>query len=210
VLPSCLVSGDIQYIADALQQRQIIVFWGVNACGDGPHRHRLGWVSDEQFMRIGLGAQPAVVALGVKNRRYTVMDLSHQFVRWHRDNDKGALPLSSALIAPVLPKPSETEGRAILYGDGVGLLGAGPLDCPPLEEAIDGHNAPPLDISVAEYGKLCNRLSLGVDGSASTLQVAAPMRDQAPLDQVKRALACLMVLPACMRASIPSIDAEKG
>jgi hypothetical protein len=104
-------------------------------------------------------------------------------------------PLTCLWISPVLPQPGQTEGRAILHGDGVRLLAARASDCPPLEEAINRHDAASLGIGVAERGQAAHAFSFGVDRPASTLRGCAPMWDQAPFEQVKRALACLVVLP---------------
>jgi hypothetical protein len=75
------------------------------------------------------------------------------------------------------------------------LLGPHALDGAPLEETVDRHDAAPLSIGFPEHGQLGDVLRLGIDGPAATLRVAAPVWDQAPLDQVERSLACLVVLP---------------
>ena len=77
----------------------------------------------------------------------------------------------------------------------IGLLDPRALNCAPLEEAIDRHDAASLSISVPEHGEPRDALGLGVDGPLAALRVLAPVRDQAPLDQIERALARLMVLP---------------
>src|SRR6516162_6990491 len=75
------------------------------------------------------------------------------------------------------------------------LLGPRALNSPPLEEAVDRHDAAPLSISFAKCGELGNALGLGIDGPTATRRVCEPIRDQTPLDEVERALTSLAVLP---------------
>ena len=52
-----------------------------------------------------------------------------------------------------------------------------------------------LAYGVAEHWELGDGLGLRVDGLAATLGVFAPVRDEAPLDQIEGALAGFVVLP---------------
>ena len=108
---------------------------------------------------------------------------------------KGSLPFSCVRIAPVLPQARQAEGRAVLHGNSVRLLGPRALNGPPLEEAVDRHEAAPLSISFAKCGELGNALGLGIDGPTPSPRVCEPMRDQTPLDAIERALTRLAVLP---------------
>ena len=65
----------------------------------------------------------------------------------------------------------------------------------PLKEPIDRHDAAAQSIGLPEHWKARDTLSFGVDGPATAAGGCAPMWDQAPLDQVKRAPARLVVLP---------------
>jgi len=62
--------------------------------------------ADGQVIRrsCGFETEPTLVASRLKDRRHTVMDLTHQLVGRHRDDGEGAFPFSSARIAPVLPQ----------------------------------------------------------------------------------------------------------
>ena len=144
-------------------------------------------------MGIRFGAEPAIIARGIKDGRHAVMNLLNQRVGRYRYDGKRPLPLSSVRIAPVLPQSCQTEWRAIRHGNRVGLLGPSTFDGAPLEKTIDWHDAAALSVSVTEHRAPGDALSLGVNGLASTSRVLAPMGNQPPLDQVERALACLMV-----------------
>ena len=48
-------------------------------------------------MRIRLGAQPAIITSGLKDRRHAVVDLSHKFIRRHCDDGEGSLPLARSI-----------------------------------------------------------------------------------------------------------------
>ena len=63
----------------------------------------------------------------------------------------------------------------------------------PLEEQVDGHDAAPPAVCVPEHGELLHCLALGVDRRRLRLRLG-PVRDEAPAQQVKRALAGVVVL----------------
>src|SRR6516165_11569668 len=62
------------------------------------------------------------------------MDVGNQFIRICRDDREGTYSLTCAGLFPVLPKTCNAERRAILHGNGIGLLGLLAFDRLPLEE----------------------------------------------------------------------------
>jgi hypothetical protein len=62
----------------------------------------------------------------------------------------GLRPVLAVIASPKVP-PS--RGRAVLHGDGIRLLGPRALDGPPLEEAVDRHDAAPACKSLPERGE---------------------------------------------------------
>src|ERR1700693_146168 len=65
----------------------------------------------------------------------------------------------------------------------------------PFEEAVDRDDAAPPSIGVPERRKPRHRLGLGIDRLAAAGLVLAPARDEAPAQQVERALSGLMIFP---------------
>jgi len=62
------------------------------------------------------------------------MDLTDEIIRGHGEDGKSTNPLSASRMTPVLPKPRDGEWRAVLHGNGIGLLCPGSFDGTPLEE----------------------------------------------------------------------------
>jgi hypothetical protein len=58
----------------------------------------------------GFETEPTLVASRLKDRRHTVMDLTHQLVGRHRDDGEGAFAFSSARIAQFSHKPARPKG----------------------------------------------------------------------------------------------------
>ena len=86
------------------------------------------------------------------------------------------------------------NGRAVFHRHGVGLFCPRAFGRAPLEETIDGHDAAALGISRAEGRELRHGFGARVDRLASAVGVPAAVRDQAPAQQIERALAGFVVL----------------
>jgi hypothetical protein len=56
------------------------------------------------------------------------MDLADQIVGRNGDDGKGSNPFPTMRMTPALSKPGDSEGRAILHGNGIGLLCSGSFD----------------------------------------------------------------------------------
>jgi len=97
---------------------------------------------------------------------------------WH----KGPNPFARSGFFPVLPNASDTEWRAILHGNRVGLLCLLTLDRLPLKEPVNRHNAAALAVRIAERGQIPYGLELGVYRLAAAVGVIAPIRDQRQLE----------------------------
>src|ERR1019366_4482438 len=80
----------------------------------------------------------------------------------------------------------------VLHRDRIGLLAA--LGRLPLKEAVHPHDAAALVVGATEHRLPPDRLRHGVDWLRPALGVAAPGRNEAPFQQIERALAGLMVL----------------
>src|SRR5271166_1784245 len=121
---------------------------------------------------------------------------------------KSPNPLAGSRLFPVLPNAGDPERRAILHGDGVGLLRPLSLDRLPLEKAIHRHNAAPVTVGVPECRQLVHGLAFRVDRLAASGRVLAPTRDQAPMQRVQGHIAGLVITPdgeqLLARRSIPS------
>ncbi len=65
----------------------------------------------------------------------------------------------------------------------------------PFEEAVDRDDTAPPGVSVPECREPCHRLGLGIDRFAAARLVGAAVRDEAPAQQVERALSGLMIFP---------------
>ena len=70
------------------------------------------------------------------------------------------------------------------------------LDRLPFEEQVDGHDAAPPAVGVAEHRQPGDGLALGVDGRRLGFSLG-PVRDEAPAQQVERALSGVVVLADC-------------
>ena len=112
------------------------------------------------------------------------MDLADQIVGRNGDDGKGSNRFPTMRMTPVLSKPGDSEGRAILHGNGIGLLCSGSFDGSPLKEAFNGDDAAPLRVGRAEGRQLCNAFGSGIDRFAPASGVLAPMTDQPPTQQV--------------------------
>src|SRR6185312_13321113 len=120
------------------------------------------------------------------------MDLSNKLVGVRRDDRESADPLTGARVLPVLPKSPEPERRAVLLGDGKGLLRLLTFDGLPLEEPVDRHDAAPAPVGVTERPKRAHRLALGVDRLAPAIGVLAPVGNYG----AERELPGVMIAPA--------------
>jgi hypothetical protein len=78
------------------------------------------------------------------------MDLADQIVGRNGDDGKGSNPFPTMRMTPALSKPGDSEGRAILHGNGIGLLCSGSFDGSPLKEAFNGNDAAALGIGTAK------------------------------------------------------------
>ncbi len=78
------------------------------------------------------------------------MDLRRRDICRNGDDGKGTNPFRALRMMPVLPKSGDGEGRAILHGNGIGLLCSGSFDGPPLKEAFNGNDAAPLRVGRAK------------------------------------------------------------
>jgi hypothetical protein len=78
------------------------------------------------------------------------MDLADQIVGRNGDDGKGSNPFPTMRMTPVLSKPGDSEGRAVLHGNGIGLLRPRSFDGPPLKEAFNGNDAAPLGVGRAK------------------------------------------------------------
>ena len=74
------------------------------------------------------------------------MDLADQSGGRTGDDGKGSNRFPTMRMTPVLSKPGDSEGRAILHGNGIGLLCSGSFDGSPLKEAFNGNDAAALGI----------------------------------------------------------------
>jgi hypothetical protein len=74
-----------------------------------------------------------------------------------------------------------------------GSLARAPFDHPPLEKAIDRHDAAAPGVSPAKQGELRHGFGARVDRLAPAVRVGAAVRDQAPAQKIERALARLVV-----------------
>jgi len=99
------------------------------------------------------------------------------------------------MLAVVLPQPGNAGRRAVLHGDREWLLCLLPLDCLPLEEAINREDAAPSRVGIPEQRQPRDGLSLGIDRLPTAPRIRAPARDQTPFEEIQRPLAGLMVLP---------------
>ena len=122
------------------------------------------------------------------------MNLRDQLVRRHGEDNEGANPLAALRMMPVLPQAGDSEGRAVFHRHGVGLFCPRAFGRAPLEETINGHDAAALCISRAEGRELRHGFGAGVDWLAAAVGISAAMRDQAPAQQIQRALAGFVVL----------------
>jgi hypothetical protein len=78
------------------------------------------------------------------------VDLPDESIRGHGDNGKRANPLAALRMTPIFLKSSDAEGRAVLHGNGIGLLCSGSFNGSPLKEAFNGNDAAPLRVGRAE------------------------------------------------------------
>jgi hypothetical protein len=118
-------------------------------------------------------------------QRHSIVNFGHQFVGVRRDDREGAHPFAGGRVLPILPNSSDAERAPILHGNGIGLFGLLALDCFPLEEAIDGENAPPLTIGVTEGRQTVHGLAFGVDRLPPAFRVLAPVRNEAPAQRIE-------------------------
>ena len=68
------------------------------------------------------------------------MDAGHQLIRIRGDDRERSDPFAGCRLFPVLPYAANAEWRAVLHGDGVGLLCPLALDRLPLEKPIHRHD----------------------------------------------------------------------
>ena len=76
------------------------------------------------------------------------MDLADQIVGRNGDDGKGSNPFPTMRRRPVLSKPGDSEGRAVLHGNGVRLLCS--FGGSPLKEAFNGNDATALGVGRAK------------------------------------------------------------
>ena len=65
----------------------------------------------------------------------------------------------------------------------------------PFVEAIDGKNTSALTIGFPKRGQAGDRFGFGIDRLSAAPWISAPVRDQAPAQEIKRSLASFVVLP---------------
>src|SRR5262245_45949490 len=108
------------------------------------------------------------------------MDFPDQVVRGNGDDGKGAYPLATSWMTPILPKPGDGERRPVLHSNGIGLFRPRPFDGPPFKEALNGNDAAALGIGSAEGRQAGHRFRSRIDGFASTVSVLTPVWNQTP------------------------------
>ena len=94
----------------------------VDSCRNRPHPHQVGGKWSHQVARIRLLAEPAGIISRRENDRHSVMDIGYQLISIGGDDRKRADPLARTRLLPVLPNAGDPEWRAVLHGDGIGLL----------------------------------------------------------------------------------------
>src|SRR5215211_1977026 len=154
---------------------------------------------------VRLRSKPSLVVLRLEDRRHSVVDAPDKFVGRRSQQRERANPLPLRAL-PVLPYPGDAERRAVLHRDRVGLLPA--LSRHPFIEPVDRQDAAAQPVAVPEHRQACDGLALGVDRLSSALWIFAPVWNEAPFQEVERALAGLRVLPddeqILARASVPA------
>ena len=134
-------------------------------------------------MWVGFSAQPAIIVAGSEDGRHTVVDVADQLVAGDGDDGEGSQPLTGARVLPILPKASQTERRAVLHPDRVGLLAA--LGRLPFEEAIDWNDAASESVGVAKRRLEGDRLRFGIDRLPAALRILAAVGNESPLEEVE-------------------------
>ena len=81
-----------------------------------------------------------------------------------------------------------------LHGNGIGLFRSCSFHGPPLKEAFNGNDAAPFSASRAEGWQARQGFGPGVNRFASAARVLAPVRNQAPKQQIEGTFAVLVVL----------------
>jgi len=123
------------------------------------------------------------------------MDLGDELIGVGSDDRKRPNPLTRAWLLPILPNTGDPEWRAVLHGDGIGLLGPLSLDGLPLEEPVHRKDASSLPICLPKCWQPRDCLSLGIDRLASAGRVLAPIGNQPPPQWIERHLVGLMIAP---------------
>ena len=100
--------------------------------------------------RVWLLAQPARVIIRCQYDRHAVMDFGNESVGIGRDDRKGTHPFARRRLLPVLPDTGDSERRAVLHCDSVGLLRLLPFDRFPFEESVHRQDAAASTVSIAE------------------------------------------------------------
>ena len=73
-------------------------------------------------MRVGLRPEPALLSAVGQDQRHAVVDLRDKLVRGYGNDGEGANPFPALRLTPILQKPCNGEGCAVLHRDGVRLL----------------------------------------------------------------------------------------
>src|SRR4051794_11602250 len=133
-------------IRQLLQQISVVVLRRVHARRNRPDRHRIGGEGLEEVWPVRIEGEPPAVVFRPEDRRHAVVNSPDKLVCGRGDDAEGSDPFPCGGVLPVLPKAGEAEGRAVLHRNGVGLLHLRALDCHPLEEAVDRHDAAALAV----------------------------------------------------------------
>ena len=143
-----------------IEQRGLIVVGAVHPRRDWPDHHQVRSERRKQIVRVGFHAEPALVSRFGEDEGHTVMDLRDQVIRRHSYDGKGANPLVALRMTPVLPKSREGKGRAVLHGNGIGLLCTRSFERTPLKEAFNGNDAAALGVGARKAGRLATLSAL--------------------------------------------------
>src|SRR5215204_952591 len=115
-------------VAQGCQQISVVVLRRVHARRNRPYGHWLGGEGLKEVWPVRIEGEPPAVVFRPEDRRHAVVNTPNEFVCCRRYDAEGSDPLAGGRILPVLPKASEAERRAVLHGDGVGLLYLRALD----------------------------------------------------------------------------------
>ena len=104
-----------------------------------------------------------------------IVDAAEQLVARDGDDGEGPHPFPGAEVPPVLPKPCQTERRAILHGDRIGLLAA--LGRLPFEEPVNRDDAAAQSVGVSKGRSGRARLGFRIDRLRAAFRILAPVGD---------------------------------